>query len=65
MDHPGPLSYCQTLVVDFDHKEDEIKNVAVWICLPSLPIHLYDKKCLTFLGKKVGKTIKVDATTMS
>ena len=32
--------------------------------LPRLPIRLLDSKFLTFLGNRIGKTLKVDATTI-
>lgn len=44
--------------------EAEIDQVAVWVHLPGLPLRLYDEKFLTFLGNRIGTTLKVDNTTI-
>ena len=50
--------------LEFDPKKDEVEKVVVWISLPGLLIQLYDHKLLSFLGNRVGKTIKVNTTTI-
>ena len=40
-------------------------EVIVWIRLPGLTVHLYDKKILQKLGHLVGTVIKIDANTTS
>ena len=46
----------------FDLEEAKIDKVVIWICLLGLSIRVYDQKFLSFLGNRVGKTLKVDAT---
>ena len=47
---------------DFDPEKTEIEKVVVWVRLPGLSIRLYDEKFLTFVGNRIGRTLKVDAT---
>ena len=51
---------------EFDPKQDiiTITKLAIWIRLLGLNLKYYDQKFLTLLGNKVGKTLKVDDTTM-
>ena len=40
-----------------------IEQVTVWVRLPGLAVHLYDRKILQKLGELVGTVIKIDANT--
>lgn len=40
-----------------------MESVAVWIRLPGLPLHLYNKKMLHGVGLSVGKLVKIVETT--
>ncbi|CAL1379421.1 unnamed protein product [Linum trigynum] len=37
----------------------------VWVHLPALKIHFYDKEILTSLGNLIGRTIKLDYHTLT
>lgn len=50
---------------NFDFTKTVIDQVIVWIRLPSLAVHLYDRKILQKLGQLVGTVIKIDANTTS
>ena len=49
----------------FDFTKTAIDQVIVWIRLPGLAIHLYDRKILQKLRDLVGMVIKIDANTAS
>lgn len=49
----------------FDFLNTVLDRVTVWIRLPGLAIHLYDKKFLQKLGQLVGTVIKIDSNTAS
>lgn len=49
---------------DFHPESDTIDHVAVWIRISGLSIEYYDTKVLSFIGNRIGKTIKVDKNTM-
>ncbi|KAK9181331.1 hypothetical protein WN944_024468 [Citrus x changshan-huyou] len=49
----------------FDFTKTAIDQVTVWIRLPGLAVHLYDRKILQKLGDLVGTVIKIDANTAS
>ncbi|CAN1146697.1 hypothetical protein LINPERHAP2_LOCUS15424, partial [Linum perenne] len=36
-----------------------------WVRLPSLPVEYFDTAILEVIGNKIGKTIRLDAMTMS
>jgi hypothetical protein len=42
-----------------------IEKVAVWVRFSGLPIEYYDTKMLTFIGNRIGRTVKVDRTTQT
>ncbi|KAJ1380290.1 Zinc finger, CCHC-type [Sesbania bispinosa] len=44
--------------------EDELRRVAVWIRIPSLPIEYYDRTILSRIGDSLGKTVRVDSNTL-
>jgi hypothetical protein len=39
--------------------------VAVWVRISGLPIEYYDPKVLSFIGDRIGKTVKIDRNTSS
>ena len=49
---------------NFDPEDMEIEKVVVWVRIIDLPITFFDNKFLTFVGNKIGRTIKVDAITL-
>ncbi|KAJ1378330.1 Zinc finger, CCHC-type [Sesbania bispinosa] len=49
----------------FSPYEDDLRRVAVWVRVPGLPIEYYDKRVLWRIGNVLGKTVKVDANTLS
>ena len=54
----------QTWDQNFDPKDTNIEKIVMWIRILSWPIKLFDHKFLTFLGNRVGKTLKVNMTTL-
>ena len=48
---------------DFHLKDNEIEKVVAWTCPSRLPMNLYDRKFLIYLGNKVGRALEVDAMT--
>ncbi|KAH9769017.1 DUF4283 domain-containing protein [Citrus sinensis] len=50
---------------NFDFSKTDFDQVTVWIRLPGLAVHLYDRKILQKLGQLVGTVIKIDANTAS
>ncbi|XP_028796151.1 uncharacterized protein LOC114751650 [Neltuma alba] len=40
-----------------------IDKVAVWVRMPKVPLEYYDEEALTFIGNRIGETIKVDLNT--
>ncbi|KAK9205125.1 hypothetical protein WN943_015392 [Citrus x changshan-huyou] len=49
----------------FDFTNTALDQVTVWIRLPGLAVHLYDRKILQKLGQLVGNVIKIDSNTAS
>lgn len=47
----------------FDPSKTPINSVCAWVRFPDLPFDCYDKKFLKCFGNKIGRTVKVDATT--
>ncbi|KAJ1443237.1 Zinc finger, CCHC-type [Sesbania bispinosa] len=44
--------------------EDDLKNVAVWIRIPCLPVEYYDQLILKRIGDTLGRTVKIDGNTL-
>lgn len=65
----GPwLIYDHYLIVrkwapNFDPDLETIGSAAVWVRLPKLPMEYYDEEILTWMGNRIGTTVKVDLTT--
>ncbi|XP_058733917.1 uncharacterized protein LOC131605593 [Vicia villosa] len=49
---------------NFKSESDTIDEVAVWVRISGLPIEYYDPRALTEFGNRIGRTIKVDKTTI-
>lgn len=50
--------------LNFQSASDMIEKVAVWIWISGLPIEYYETKVLTFIGLRIGMTVKVDKNTL-
>ncbi|KAJ1428453.1 Zinc finger, CCHC-type [Sesbania bispinosa] len=51
-------------VVNFFPMEDDLRRVAVWVRIPSLPFEFYDRRVLWRIGNVLGKTVKIDSNTL-
>ncbi|KDO59838.1 hypothetical protein CISIN_1g037799mg [Citrus sinensis] len=49
----------------FDVNKTDMEQVNVWIRLPGLAVHLYNRKILQKLGELVGIVIRIDPHTAS
>ncbi|KAH9777844.1 DUF4283 domain-containing protein [Citrus sinensis] len=49
----------------FDANTTDMEQVNVWIRLPGLAVHLYNRKVLQKLGELVGSVIRIDSNTAS
>ncbi|XP_058763358.1 uncharacterized protein LOC131636777 [Vicia villosa] len=49
---------------NFQPEIDTIDEVAVWVRIAGLPIEYYDPRALKVFGDRIGRTIKVDKTTI-
>ncbi|KAH9743054.1 DUF4283 domain-containing protein [Citrus sinensis] len=49
----------------FDANTTDIEQVNVWIRLPGLAVHLYNRKVLQKLGELVGTVMRIDSNTAS
>ncbi|KAK4266118.1 hypothetical protein QN277_027087 [Acacia crassicarpa] len=47
----------------FHPLRDTIKKVVVWVRLPKVFLEYYDKEALSWIGDRIGETIKVDINT--
>ncbi|KAI9097681.1 hypothetical protein K1719_025452 [Acacia pycnantha] len=50
---------------NFNPYSNEIQKVAVWIRIPTLPMHVYSEECLLEIGNMIGKALKVDVNTLA
>ncbi|CAN1146327.1 hypothetical protein LINPERHAP2_LOCUS15185 [Linum perenne] len=50
---------------NFEHGYSEVNKIRAWVRLPNLPVEYFDPDILTTIGDKIGKTIRLDNTTMS
>lgn len=66
----GPwLIYDHYLIVrewapNFNPEKAAIEKVVVWVRFSGLPIEYYDPKVLKFIGNRIGRTVRVDNTTL-
>ncbi|XP_058775096.1 uncharacterized protein LOC131649347 [Vicia villosa] len=49
---------------NFQPNTYSIDEVAVWVRISGLPIEYYDPRALTVFGNRIGRTIKLDKTTI-
>ncbi|XP_058775267.1 uncharacterized protein LOC131649522 [Vicia villosa] len=49
---------------NFQPKIESINEVVVWVRIAGLPIEYCDSRVLTCFGNRIGRTVKVDKTTM-
>ncbi|CAN1142454.1 hypothetical protein LINPERHAP2_LOCUS13095 [Linum perenne] len=50
---------------NFEPGYAQVNNIRVWIRLPNLPIEYFDAAILSLIGDKVGRTVRIDNTTLS
>ncbi|CAN1181082.1 hypothetical protein LINPERHAP2_LOCUS35156 [Linum perenne] len=50
---------------NFEPGYSVVNKIRAWVRLPSLPVEYFDPDILTMIGDKIGKTIRLDNTTMS
>ncbi|KAK4279903.1 hypothetical protein QN277_011605 [Acacia crassicarpa] len=48
----------------FNPYENALGRVATWVRIPDVPMHLYNKHCISRLGDRIGRTLKVDMNTL-
>lgn len=53
----------QSWKLNFNPFQDQIKQMAIWIRLPSFPFEYYQSDLLFRIGNLIGKTLKVDRMT--
>lgn len=44
---------------------NKVRKVAIWIRVPTLPMHCYSEECMYELGNMIGRTLKVDMNTLA
>ncbi|KAI9120384.1 hypothetical protein K1719_007417 [Acacia pycnantha] len=44
---------------------NKVKKVAIWVRVPTLPMHVYSEECLLELGNLIGKALQVDINTQA
>ncbi|CAN1249352.1 Uncharacterized protein At4g02000 [Linum perenne] len=49
---------------NFEPGFSEVNTIRVWVRLPGLPLENFDVGILTLVGNKIGKTVRVDGTTL-
>jgi hypothetical protein len=49
---------------DFNPAVEYVKSIAVWVRFSGLPIEYYDAKLLHVIGDRIGRSVKVDKTTL-
>lgn len=54
----------QCWVPNFDVDAASISKIAVWVCVPKFPLEFFDKESLSKVGNAIGKTLRVDETTL-
>ncbi|CAN1161707.1 Putative ribonuclease H protein At1g65750 [Linum perenne] len=48
----------------FRPEDSSLSTLRVWIRLPGLPLEYFDASVLTTIGNRIGKTIRIDHTTL-
>ncbi|XP_028792771.1 uncharacterized protein LOC114748508 [Neltuma alba] len=44
---------------------NRVKKVAIWVRVPTPPMHMYSEECMWELGNMIGKALKVDLNTLT
>lgn len=50
---------------NFMARTAKIDSLLVWVCFPILPVEYFNENWLVCAGNKIGRTVKVDRTTLS
>ncbi|XP_028775904.1 uncharacterized protein LOC114732736 [Neltuma alba] len=50
---------------NFNPDYNKVKKLAIWVRVPTLPIHCYSEECLLELGNMIGRALKVDLNTLA
>lgn len=48
----------------FNPYENPLGRVATWVRIPDIPMHGYNKYFISWLGDRIGRTLKVDMNTL-
>ncbi|CAN1148631.1 hypothetical protein LINPERHAP2_LOCUS16600 [Linum perenne] len=48
----------------FQPEDSHISTLRVWVRLPGIPLEYFDAAILTIIGNKIGKTVRLDLTTL-
>ncbi|CAN1193206.1 hypothetical protein LINPERHAP2_LOCUS41935 [Linum perenne] len=48
----------------FQPEDSPISTLRVWVRLPGVPLEYFDAAILTIIGNRIGKTVRLDLTTM-
>ncbi|CAN1156360.1 hypothetical protein LINPERHAP2_LOCUS20905 [Linum perenne] len=48
----------------FQPEDSPISTLRVWVRLPGVPLEYYDAAILTIIGNRIGKTVRLDETTL-
>ncbi|CAN1800111.1 hypothetical protein LINPERHAP1_LOCUS22403 [Linum perenne] len=46
------------------NEEEPIRSIFMWVHLPKLPIHYYNRLAVTHIGNYIGRTVKLDMATL-
>ncbi|XP_028788193.1 uncharacterized protein LOC114744170 [Neltuma alba] len=49
----------------FNPHQNPLRRVATWVRIPDIPMHYYNSHCITRIGDRIGRTLKVDINTLS
>ncbi|CAN1191384.1 hypothetical protein LINPERHAP2_LOCUS41027 [Linum perenne] len=49
---------------NFEPGLSQVNSIRVWVRLPGIPLENYDAAILRIIGDKIGKTVRVDGTTL-
>ncbi|CAN1269599.1 hypothetical protein LINPERPRIM_LOCUS13641, partial [Linum perenne] len=48
----------------FRPEDSALSKLRVWICLPGIPLEYFDYSILKRIGDRIGKTVRIDHTTL-
>lgn len=64
MDDPRTLYNCVGIETFFYTESDIVVKTLTWVCIPNLPLEVFEEEVLLEMGNLLEKAIKVDTTTM-